>query len=114
MALEQQLERSPDVTQALLVGTERPQAALLLEMKQGTPLETPQQWEEVFLRLWPLVEEANKMCPEYARLTRELTMILSPAKRMARGAKGTVQRSVTVGLYEKELDLMFAKTMAAA
>ena len=41
-------------------------------------------------------------------------MILSPAKRMARGAKGTVQRSATVGWYKKELDLMFAKTMAAA
>ena len=54
------------------------------------------------------------MCPEYARLTRELIMILSPAKRMARGVKGSVQRSLTVELDEKELDLIFTKIMATA
>ena len=114
VALEQRLESSPDVAQALLVGTGRPQAALLLEMKQGTPLDTPQQREEVLLRLWPLIEEVNRMCPDYARITRDFTLILSPAKRMARSAKGTVQRSATVDLYEEELDLIFAKTTAAA
>ena len=66
------------------------------------------------LRLWPLVEGVNKMCPECARLTRELTMNLTPAKRMGRGARGTVQRSLAVELYEKELDLMFAKNLATA
>ena len=103
----EQLERSPDLAEALLFGTGRPQAALLLEMKQETLLETPQQPEEVLLRLWALVEEVNKLYPEYARLTRELTMILRPAKRMVRGAKGTVQRSATVALYEEELDVNF-------
>ena len=113
-ALEQQLEIRSEVARELLVGTGRPQAALLLEMKQGTPLETPQQREEVLLRLWSPIEEFNQMRPEYGRLNRELTMILSPAKRMGRGARGTVQRSLTVELYEKGLDLISAKNMATA
>ena len=114
VAVEQRLSSSPDVAEALLVGTGRPQAALLLEMKQGTPLETAQQREEVLLRLWPLVEEVNKMCPIYAKITKDLTLILSPAKSMARAAKGTVQRRATVVLYEKELDMIYAKFTAKA
>ncbi len=114
VAVEQRLVSSPDVAEALLVGTGRPQAALLLEMKQGTPMETPEKREEVLLRLWPLVEEVNNMCPTYAKITRDLTLILSPAKPMARAAKGTVQRSATVALYEKELDVIFAKVKATA
>ncbi len=106
--------RKPDVAQALLVRTRRPQAALLLEMKQGTPVDTPQQQEEVLLRLWPLIDEVNRVFTDYARTTGELNLILSAAKRMARVARGTVQRSATVGLYEEELDLIFAKSTAAA
>ena len=113
-AVEQRLSSSPDVAAALLVGTGRPQAALLLEMKQGTPLETDRQREKALLRLWPLVEEVNKMCPEYAKITKDLTLILSPAKPMARAAKGTVQRRATVTLYEKELDAIFAGFVAKA
>lgn len=113
VVVEQRLASSPIVAEALLVGTRRPQAALLLEMKQGTPLETPQQREEVLLRLWPLVEEVNKMCPTYAKITKDLTLFLSPAKPMPRTAKGTVQRSATMALYEKELDMIYAKATAA-
>ena len=108
VVVEQRLSSSPDVTEALLVGTGRPQAALLLEMKQGTPLETARQREEVLSRLWPLVEEVNRMCPTYAKITKDLTLILSPGKPMARAAKGTVQRRATVTLYEKELDMIYA------
>lgn len=111
---EQRLASSPDIAEALLVGTGRPQAALLLEIKKGIPLETPQQREEIMLRLWPFVEEVNKMCPTYAKITKDLTLILSPAKPMARAAKGTVQRSATVALYEKELNMMYAKVVVAA
>ncbi len=114
VAVEQRLASSPDVAEALLIGTGRPQAALLLEMKQGTPLDTSQQREEVLLRLWPLVEEVNEMCPTYAKITRDLTLILSPAKPMARAAKGTVQRSTTVALYEEELDAIFENAKVAA
>lgn len=115
VAVEQRLSgSSPDVAQALLVGTGRPQAALLLEMRQGTPLDTAQQREEVLSRLWPLVEEVNRMCPTYAKMTKDLTLILSPGKPMARAAKGTVQRQATVVLYEKELDLVYANFSAKA
>ena len=115
VAVEQQLSRSsPDVAEALLVGTGRPQAALLLELKQGTPLETARQQEEFLSRLWPLIEEVNNMCPEYAKITKDLTLILSPAKPMARASKGTVQRQATVALYEKELDMIYAKVTAKA
>ncbi|KAL6713342.1 hypothetical protein ACLMJK_008807 [Lecanora helva] len=114
VVVEQRLARSPDIEGALLVGTGRPKAALLLEIKRGKPQETPQQREDILLQLWPLIEEVNTMCPTYAKITRDLTLILSPARPMARAAKGTVQRSATVALYEKELDMIFARSTTFA
>ena len=110
---EQRLASSPDIAEALLVGMGRPQVALLLEIQKGIPAETPQQREEILMHLWPLVEEVNKMCPTYAKITKDLTLILSPGEPMARAAKGTVQRSATVALYEKELNTIYANVMAA-
>ncbi|MCJ1390498.1 hypothetical protein MMC18_003358 [Xylographa bjoerkii] len=112
VAVEQRLASNADVVEGLLVGMRRSQAALLLEMKPDAPLGTPEECEETVLRLWPLVKEVNRMCPTYAKITGDLILFLSPARPMARSAKGTVQRSVTVAMYEQELEKLYAEAAA--
>lgn len=49
------------------------------------------------------------MCPVYAKITKEHILFVDPHKPMARTGKGSIQRSATVQLYEKELDMLFDK-----
>jgi len=114
VTVEQRISRHPDVQEALLVGTQRPQAALLLEMKATTPLETPQQQADAIARIWPVIQDANQLCPVYAKITEEHILLVAPHKPMARAAKGTVQRKATTQLYEEELDQLFARAAAAS
>ena len=96
-----------DVQEALMVGTGRPQAALILEMRPGAELRDKKQQEEFLDRIWPVVEEANLSCPAYAVMKRDKVLFTDSTRPMGRAAKGTVQRSATVQLYEKELDELF-------
>lgn len=95
-----------DVHEVLLVGTRRPQAALLVEMKPGAEPQTNEQRVEAIARIWPAVEHANRLCPAYAVIRRERIMF-TDSRSMARTAKGTVSRPATVQLYEQELDALF-------
>ena len=114
VTVEQHIGRHLNVQQALLVGTRQPQAALLLEMKADTPLETPEQQADAIARLWPVIQDANQLCPAYAKISKELILFVDPHKPMARAAKGTVQRRATVQLYERELNELFTTAAAAS
>ena len=78
-------------------------------MKQGTALGIPQQREGFLLQLWPLTEEVNKTCPDDARISIELIMMFSSAKRIIRSVKGIVQRSAIVAFQDEELDVKFCR-----
>lgn len=107
VAVEQRLARHPDVQEVLLVLTLRSQAALLIEMKTEVPLDTYEQRAEVIAHLWPAMEEVNQICPAYAQLSQELILFVSSTKLMVRTAKGSVQRSKTIELYNQELDELY-------
>ncbi|KAI9867753.1 MAG: hypothetical protein M1830_005759 [Pleopsidium flavum] len=112
VAVEQRISRHPDVQEALLVGTRQPQAALLLDMKSDTPLETAEQQADAIARLWPVIQDANQQCPAYAKITKEHILFVDPHKPMARTPKGTVQRRGTTQLYEEELNKLFTRAAA--
>ena len=103
-AVENHIASHSDVQAALLVGTNRAQAALLLEAKTATIDDPPERRSKAVERLWPIIEDANAMCPTYAKVTKERILFVSPLKPMVRTAKGNVQRSKTVKLYQRELD----------
>ncbi|KAF2811145.1 acetyl-CoA synthetase-like protein [Mytilinidion resinicola] len=100
MALEQRLTQYPDVHEAMLVGTGFPRAALLLRLKESGA-------SDGLESVWPLIEESNKTCPTYARVSRQLVYLVDPDKPFPRTVKGTVQRKVTVELYLGELQRLF-------
>lgn len=96
------------------MGTQRPQAALLLEMKATTPLETPEQQADAIAHVWSVIQDANQLSPVYAKVTKEHILLVDPHKPMARTAKGTVQRKTTTQLYKGELDKLFARAAATS
>lgn len=106
--VEDLLQSHKEINSALLVGTGRPQAGLLLEMMPGFEVDSVEDERATIERLWPTIEEANKMCTIYARMTKELVCFATPSKPLERTPKGTVQRAMSVKLYETELDELFA------
>ena len=115
-AVEKRIAQHPDVQEALFIGTGRSHAALLLEMtglfNQNGP--SQDQRTHILERIWPTIEEANRICPAYAKITPEHVLFVRPEKPMARSGKGTVQRRTTVQRYEKELDELLVEAPTTA
>ena len=110
--VEQHIARHPNVNEVLLVGTRRPQTALLIEMKPDIGFATVIGRAETIERLWPTLTEANQLSPSYAKITESHILFTIPEKPMARFSKGTVQRPATVELYREELDALFGNAAA--
>ncbi|KAL5119441.1 hypothetical protein ACEQ8H_002711 [Pleosporales sp. CAS-2024a] len=94
---ERQILTHPGVAEALIVGTRRPKASLLVRLHEGTQMEEVAQ----------LVEHVTKDYPFYARIER--SMILRVTEPFPKTAKGSIQKKATVDLYEKQLDILYEK-----
>lgn len=114
-AVENHIATHPDVQGALIAGTQRPQAALLLEMDSSSTLsgfaEDPkeqQQVQTIMEKIWPIIAEANEMCPVYAQVTKQHVLLIDPKKKaLPRTVKGSVRRHVAIQSYREELDRLF-------
>lgn len=95
---------------ALVVGSERFQAGLIIE-----PYVQPKNAEEehaLVESVWPLVEAANEETVAHGRIDREMIMVSNPEKPFLRAGKGTVQRALTIKLYKDEIDKLYEKASA--
>ncbi|RAL16033.1 acetyl-CoA synthetase-like protein [Aspergillus homomorphus CBS 101889] len=95
------------VTGALVAGTQRFQASLLVELGGvDKALSTSERaaWIE---KIWPSIQQANTECPAHARITKSQILFTTPDKPMLRAGKGTVQRAGTLALYAAELDALY-------
>lgn len=111
VSMEQYLvARMPGVVAgALVFGTRRFQAALLIELAAsqvaGEPLSTAQQ-AELVERIWPSIQEANESAPAHARIEKALILIFPGP--LLRAGKGTIQRTASVAQYRGEIDALYA------
>lgn len=110
-AVEKRIAQHPDVKEVLFVGTGRSHAALLLEM---TGPYNRDERTQIMERIWPTIEEANRICPVYAKIIPEHVLFVQSEKPMARSGKGTVQRRETMQRYEKELSEILVSVPTAA
>lgn len=110
--MEGLLQSQPGVRSALVIGQNRFEAALLIEPSHSSTLSTSGR-AELIENLWPVVEEANRKSPAYARVSKSHILFTSPEKPMSRAAKGTVQRKATLENYSAEIDALYvdAETM---
>lgn len=95
------------VSGALVIGTQRFQAALLVEpaVAGNEPLSTTQQ-AELIERIWPSIQEANKEAPAHARVEKALVLILPGP--LLRAGKGTIQRAASIAQFRSDIDALYA------
>lgn len=100
---------NPEISGVLVVGTQRLQAALLVELaasEANKSLNTAQQ-VELIERIWPSVEEANRSAPAHARIEKALILILPANLPLIRAGKGTVQRPASIAQYAAAIDELY-------
>lgn len=106
-AMEDVLRSHPEVKGAVVVGHARFQPAALIELK-GKPPQSEQERQQLLDSFMPYVANLNDSAPGFAKLRRTHVTFTRPDKPMLRADKGTVKRSATIKLYEKEIDELYA------
>ena len=103
--MESMVSSNPSVVGALVTGAGRMQASLLVEpAKQPT---TDEERQRLLEGIWPSVQAANIEAASHGRIHRNMILFTASDKPMLRAGKGTVQRRLTVELYERELDSLY-------
>lgn len=91
---------------ALVVGTQRFQAALLIEPAAlEAPLTTAEQ-AELIEKIWPTVQEANAVVPAHAKVEKALILVVD--RPMIRSGKGTIQRAASIEQYSAKIEELYA------
>jgi acyl-coenzyme A synthetase/AMP-(fatty) acid ligase len=98
VAAEQAISASPAVEEVIMLGTMRPQSALIIRLKEGAMLDDA----------WKVIEEVNQTSPVYARVAKD--MILVVKEPFLQTAKGSIQKKAMLDLYQKQLDDLYDKT----
>lgn len=93
------------VSGALVIGTHRFQAALLIE--PVTPVHTTAEQADLIERVWPSIEEVNRVAPAHAQVEKSLVFVTAPDRPLVRAGKGTLQRSASVALYGAEINVLY-------
>ncbi|KAK6212633.1 putative NRPS-like protein biosynthetic cluster [Pestalotiopsis sp. IQ-011] len=96
---------NPELSGALVVGAQRFQAALLIE--SAKPCTTTADQAALIERVWPSVQEANRVTPAHARVEKSLIFVAEPDRPLARAGKGTVQRAASLALHAEDIDRIY-------
>jgi thioester reductase-like protein len=108
LTFEEEVASHTEVRSALVVGAQRVEAALLIELATDKQLSNEE--KTAFIgRIWPVIEKANKATPAHARIAKSKILLVDPNKPMLRAAKGTVQRNATLKLYAAEIDDLYQR-----
>lgn len=108
--MEDIITTHPAVNAALINGLGRFQSTLLVEAVKSP--ENAEEREELIEDLWPLVETANAASPSHARVHRHMITFTHADTPFLRAGKGTIQRKLTLKLYQKEFDELYAASEA--
>ncbi|KAI0428588.1 acetyl-CoA synthetase-like protein [Xylaria sp. FL1042] len=93
---------------ALVVGAQRFQPALLIEPAASSyPVSTADE-AALIERVWPSVEEANKLAPAHAHIEKSLILVATSDRPFIRSGKGTVQRASSVAQYTSDIEKLYA------
>ncbi|XP_014559115.1 hypothetical protein COCVIDRAFT_35652 [Bipolaris victoriae FI3] len=94
---EQRIASHPGIAEALIVGTRRPKASLIVRLEEGFKLDD----------VWERIEEVNVDSPLYARVTKD--MVIVAQEPFLKTAKGSVRKVDMLGKYSKELDKLYGE-----
>ena len=107
LQFEQQISGHLGIQAALMFGTRRPQAGLLIESRSPQALSGTSRSEIVEL-VWPCIAKANNLCTAQSTILKTHVVFASPEKPLPRADNGAVQRVLALQLYESEIDSLYS------
>ncbi|MCJ1263084.1 hypothetical protein MMC22_002954 [Lobaria immixta] len=107
VAVESVIQGHPLLSGALVVGTGRSQAALLIE---PTPDARYMEAGGLIDKIWPTVHQANLQTPGYGQIVRSKVAVADPGKPFLRAPKGTIVRTLTLEAYAQEIEALFVES----
>ncbi|KAF9527250.1 putative aminoadipate reductase [Crepidotus variabilis] len=112
--MEDIMMSSPYLMGVVMFGRERDQAGVLVELKPEYAIDVTDEQQVIKARnlVWPIIEEANKVCPAFSRIFKELILFVSKEKPLPRAGKGSVMRKAALVVYKDEIDEIYARVQA--
>ncbi|KAM5472506.1 putative secondary metabolism biosynthetic enzyme [Microsporum audouinii] len=106
LPFEKSMESHPWVRSALIIGSERFQAGLIIEPQPKQLTVGPREFID---HVWPRIENANAQCPTHAKVWKSMVILATPEKPFIFTSKGSIMRQATYQLYQAEIDQLYAK-----
>ncbi|ROV92215.1 hypothetical protein VMCG_09323 [Cytospora schulzeri] len=101
------MAKNAELSGALVIGTQRFQAALLIEPTSEKTLSTVEQ-AALIERIWPSVDEANHSAPAHARVEKSFILVVPADRRLIRAGKGTFMRGPSISQYAEEIERLYS------
>jgi len=96
------LRSSPYLSDALVVGTDRPRLGLLLFPRLPLPRIT-----DILDLISPLLVQANQTSPSFAQISKEMCLVVKKIGLLPKSSKGTVQRGLAYEVFRKEIERLY-------
>jgi hypothetical protein len=108
----------------VMFGRRHDQPGILVEPKEdhAIDVEDPKQLSELRNKFWwvlttpgtqstdhnsrPIIDEANRVAPEFDRIFKEMILITSKDKPLPRTGKDTVMRKMALKAYDDEIEVL--------
>ncbi|KAJ7055851.1 putative aminoadipate reductase [Mycena amicta] len=100
---------SPYISGAVMFGRERNQIGVLIEPAHGHVIDPrdDKQLGEFRNLVWSVVEEANVIAPAFAKVYKEMILVVHADRPMVRAPKGTVVKKTTIALYDADITALY-------
>ncbi|KAF2740127.1 acetyl-CoA synthetase-like protein [Polyplosphaeria fusca] len=95
------------VQNCVLVGTGKLRPAALIELRAEYYTEEEEKQQAVLDAIWPRIEKANSYADTTGQLEKDHVIFSKKEKPFAIAGKGTVQRKMTVKMYEDEIEKLY-------
>ncbi|KAF9070475.1 putative aminoadipate reductase [Rhodocollybia butyracea] len=103
------VSQSPLLKGVIMFGRERDQPGVLIEPSPESQVDVDDQAQVTSFRnkIWPVIEEGNKILPGFSKIFKEMILITSSTRPLPRAGKGTVMRKAALRDYVKEIDQIY-------
>ena len=106
IATEGLISAHPDVKSVLIFGQGRFQPGLLVEATMH--LVTNSDRASLKESIWQIIAQANNDCEAHGRLSKDIILFTDPSRPFLRAGKGTVQRRLTLDIFDQEIEQLYA------
>lgn len=105
--METLIQGNPLLAGALIVGQGKSEPLLIVEPKPGA-YEAGSSQSAFIEKIWPTIDDANKIAPRYAKIDRSRVLLADPERPFIRAPKGSIVRKLTTKAYAKDIEAAYA------